>query len=109
MSHNAASAASYGHAEPHVTTTSYLVVYAALIGLMLLTIFAALFDMGAANFIVAIGIAAVKMVLIIMYFMHVRYSDKLTWVFSSAAFLWLIILVVGFLNDYFTRGVVADK
>ena len=50
------------------------------------------------------GIAAAKMVLIILYFMHVRYSDKLTWVFSTAAFLWLLIFIVGTLNDYFTRG-----
>ena len=71
---------------------------------MALTVVAALFDLGAANFAVAMGIAAVKMVLIILYFMHVRYSDKLTWVFSTAAFLWLLILIVGTLNDYFTRG-----
>jgi hypothetical protein len=41
--------------------------------------------------------------------MHVRYSDNLTRVFSGAAILWLVILVIGFLNDYFTRGVIADK
>ena len=66
---------------------------------------AALFDLGAANFPIAMGIATAKMVLIILYFMHVRYSEKLTWVFSTAAFFWLLILIVGTLNDYFTRGV----
>jgi cytochrome c oxidase subunit 4 len=109
MSQTLTPTVTHDHAEGHIGPKTYLIVYGALIGLMLLTIFAALFDLGAANFLVAMGIAAVKMVLIILYFMHVRYSDKLTWVFSSAAFLWLIILIVGFLNDYFSRGVVADK
>jgi cytochrome c oxidase subunit 4 len=36
--------------------------------------------------------------------MHVRYSERLVWVFSSAAFLWLALLIWLSLNDYFTRG-----
>jgi cytochrome c oxidase subunit 4 len=90
--------------EPHITPKTYFIVYGALLGLMFLTLGAALVDLGPANFLVAIGIATVKMVLILLYFMHVRYSDKLTWVFSTAALFWLIILIVGTLNDYFTRG-----
>ena len=42
--------------------------------------------------------------LIVLIFMHVRYSDRLTWVFAGAPFLWLAILIVLTLNDYFTRG-----
>src|SRR5262249_39868417 len=104
-----APAHAHHHGQPHLTLRAYLTVYAALLGLMLLTLFAALFDLGPANFLVAMGIAVTKMVLIILYFMHVRFSDKLTWVFSTAAFLWLVILIIGFLNDYFTRGTIADK
>ena len=52
---------------------------------------------------VALVIAAAKAVLIILYFMHVRYSNRLTWVFSSAAFLWLTIMLVFCLADYFSR------
>ena len=92
------------HDQPHIGPKTYFVIYGALLGLMALTVAAAQFDLGAANFAVAMGIATVKMVLIILYFMHVRYSDKLIWVFSSAAFLWLLIFLVGTLNDYFTRG-----
>jgi cytochrome c oxidase subunit 4 len=90
--------------EPHITPKTYFIIYGALLALMFLTLGAALVDLGPANFLVAMGIATVKMVLIVLYFMHVRYSDKLTWVFSTAAFFWLIILIVGTLNDYFTRG-----
>jgi cytochrome c oxidase subunit 4 len=109
MSQTVTPTARHDHAEGHIGPRTYLVIFGALLGLMALTIVAALFDLGAANFIVAMGIASVKMVLIILYFMHVRYSDKLTWVFSVAAFLWLLILVGGFLNDYFTRGLVAGR
>lgn len=90
--------------EPHITPKTYFIIYGALLGLMFLTLGAALVDLGPANFVVAMGIATVKMLLILLYFMHVRYSDKLTWVFSTAAFFWLVIMVVGTLNDYFTRG-----
>ncbi len=90
--------------EPHDPLRTYFIIYFALLGLMTLTVIAALFDLGAANFGVAMAIATVKMVLIILYFMHVRYSDKLTWVFSTAAFLWLLIFIIGTLNDYFSRG-----
>jgi cytochrome c oxidase subunit 4 len=92
------------HDQPHIGPKTYLIIYFALLGLMTLTVVAALFDLGAANFAVAMAIATAKMVLIILYFMHVRYSDRLTWVFSTAAFLWLLIFIIGTLNDYFTRG-----
>jgi cytochrome c oxidase subunit 4 len=104
ISHSPDAAPAHGHDQPHISPQTYLVIYFALLGLMALTVVAALFDLGAANFTVSMGIALAKMVLIILYFMHVRYSDKLTWVFSTAAFLWLMIFIVGTLNDYFTRG-----
>ena len=81
-----------------------LIIFAALLALLLLTIGAAYLDLGRFNFALAMAIATAKAVLILLYFMHVRYSSKLTWAFSSAAFLWLGILLVLSLNDYFTRG-----
>jgi cytochrome c oxidase subunit IV len=87
----------------HVTVKTLLIIYGVLIGLMFLTVGAAMIDMGRANFIVAMTIALVKMILIILYFMHVRYSSKLTWLASVGAFLFFLVLVVGLLNDYWTR------
>jgi cytochrome c oxidase subunit IV len=97
----------HDHSEGHIGPRTYLTIFAALLGLMTLTVIAACFDLGAANFPVAMGIATAKMLLIILYFMHVRFSDKLTWVFSIAAFPWLLIFIIGCLNDYFTRGLVG--
>ncbi len=90
--------------QHHITPKTYVIIYLALMGLMALTFGVAYLNLGWANFPIAMGIATVKMVLILLFFMHVRYSDKLTWVYSTAAFLWLVILVIGTLNDYFTRG-----
>jgi cytochrome c oxidase subunit IV len=98
-------APTHGHPHPPMTPRMYLIIYGALMSLMALTLLAALFDLGAANFLIAMGIATVKMSLIILYFMHVRYNEKLTWIFSTAALFWLLILIIGTLNDYFTRGV----
>ena len=107
MSVHTQPAAAHGHA-PHVTVKTLLVIYGMLIGLMFLTLGAALIDLGRANFMIAMGIAAVKMFLIVVYFMHVRYSPKLIWVASFGAFLWLLILVGGFMNDYLTRDLLLN-
>ena len=45
----------------------------------------------------------VKRLLVILYFMHVRYSDGLTWVFAAAGFFWLLILIGGTMYDVITR------
>lgn len=104
MSEHAHAPAHAAH-EPHVLPLrTYYTIFGALMGLMVLTVGAALFDLGVANFAVAMGIAVVKMILILLFFMHVKYSEKLVWIFSTAAFFWLLLLVIGTLNDYFTRG-----
>ena len=82
----------------------YFVVWALLLVLLFATWGMAQMNLRPFNGIVAMTIALVKMVLIILYFMHVRYSSRLTWIFAGAGFLWLAIFIVLTLNDYFTRG-----
>jgi cytochrome c oxidase subunit 4 len=81
-----------------------LTVFAALLALLLLTIGAAYLDMGSVNTVVALAIAVCKAVLIMLYFMHLRFANRLTWVFAGAAFLWLAILIALSMSDYLTRG-----
>ena len=83
---------------------TYYTIFGILMLLLVATVGAAYINLGPLNLIVAMSIAVTKAVLIILYFMHVRYGNKLTWVFSSAAFVWLAILIVLSLNDYATRG-----
>jgi cytochrome c oxidase subunit 4 len=52
---------------------------------------------------VGFSIAAAKGVLIVLYFMHVKFSSRLTWIFASAAFAWLGIMLILTLDDYWTR------
>jgi len=82
---------------------TYLIIYAMLIALLIATIVAAIFDLGAVGLTIAMGIAIAKALLVILYFMHVRFSSGVTWVFAGAAFLWLGILIVLTMNDYVTR------
>ena len=92
----------FGHA--HIAPASmYFAVFAALIVGTVLTVAAAKVDMGVANNVVMLLIACTKATLVILYFMHVRWSSRLTWVVAMAGFFWLLLLfaVVG---DYMSRG-----
>ncbi len=81
----------------------YLGVFVALLGLTALTTWIAYQDLGDLVPVVAMTIATVKMLLVVLYFMHLRYSERLIWVFALAGILWLAILVALLLGDYTTR------
>ena len=93
------------HTTSHILPKStYYAVYAALMVLLVATVGFAYLDLGVFNFLVTMLIAIAKALMIALIFMHVRYSERLVWVFSLASFLWLAIMIVFTLNDYFTRG-----
>ena len=81
----------------------YFVIFGALMVLTVLTYSVAKIDLGRMNVIVALAIAVTKAVLVVLFFMHVRYSTRLTKVVVIAGFFWLAILIVLTLADYFTR------
>jgi cytochrome c oxidase subunit 4 len=89
-----------------VPKSLYFVVWAILMALLFVTWGVAQFDLGLFNSLAALTIAVIKMLLVILYFMHVRYSSRLTWVFAGAGFLWLMIMITLTLSDYTTRGFV---
>jgi len=100
-------AVEYGATEPtphFVPLRVYFSVFAALMVLTALTVFAATKDLGAFNTVVALAIACIKAVLVVLYFMHVRYSTKLTWAVIAGGFFWLLLLLLMTLSDYITRG-----
>jgi cytochrome c oxidase subunit 4 len=53
---------------------------------------------------IALGIATIKAGLIMLYFMHLRYSSKLTWVFAGLGFFGLLIMILIAMGDYVARG-----
>jgi cytochrome c oxidase subunit 4 len=82
----------------------YFIIFGALMVLTAATVVVANFDLGKWNVIVALTIAVFKATLVVLYFMHVRYSSRLTWIFVCAGFFWLAIMVALTLSDYMTRG-----
>jgi cytochrome c oxidase subunit IV len=79
----------------------YLAVFAALMVLTLVTVWVAEHNFGPFNTLVAMGIAITKATLVILFFMHVKYSSKLTRLVVLAGFLWLAILLGITLSDYY--------
>lgn len=90
---------------PHtVPLRVYFAVFGALLVFTFITVWVAFIDLGVMNNVIMLTIACTKALLVILYFMHVRYSSRLTWVFVAAGFFWLLILLVFTLSDYMTRG-----
>jgi cytochrome c oxidase subunit 4 len=87
-----------------ISRTTYFLVWLALMALLIATVVAASFDLGWLNSVIAIGIAICKTLLIVLFFMHVRVSSRLTWVFAGAGFFWLGILITLAMSDYISRG-----
>ena len=75
--------------------------------LTLLTVAVTYVDLGQLNLVVAMGIAVFKASLVILYFMHVRWSPKLVQVTVATSFLFFGILVLFTLGDYFSRGLLG--
>ena len=89
----------------HVTSRMiYFLVFGALIVLTVVTWWVAQVDLGWANDVVALTIAVVKALLVLLFFMHVRYSTRMTILTAAAGFFWLAILIGITLVDYASRG-----
>jgi len=89
------------HAHP--THKVYYLVFAALCIGTILTFLVARIDLGVLNPVIALAIACTKATLVILFFMHVRYSNKLTIITVCAGFFWLMLLITLSLSDYLTR------
>jgi cytochrome c oxidase subunit IV len=87
-----------------VPKRTYYTIFAALSVLTGVTVAAAFFDLGLLNPVVALSIAVFKASLVVLFFMHLKYSSRLTWIIGGAAVFWLGILLVLLLSDYATRG-----
>ena len=83
---------------------SYLLVFAALMVLTAVTVAVAFIDLGILNDILALTIAVTKAILVVLIFMHVLHSSRMTKLSIVAGFLWLAILIGLTLTDYLSRG-----
>jgi cytochrome c oxidase subunit IV len=90
-----------GHVVPKKL---YYNVFALLMILTLVTTLVAFADLGPLNTIVALTIAVTKAIVVTLFFMHVRYSSRLTWIVVGAGAFWLAIMIFLTLTDYLSRG-----
>ena len=89
----------------HVSPLSvYITIFGALMGLSAITVAAAFINLGSFNPIVALLIACIKATLVILYFMHVKYSSRLTKLTVVLSLFFVAILFAETLMDYATRG-----
>ncbi len=90
-----------GHVSPKST---YYGIFAVLMVLTGITVAVAFINLGVLNFTVAISIALVKATLVILFFMHVKYSSRLTKLILVTGFFFLAVLFVMTMTDYLSRG-----
>ncbi len=90
-----------------VSVRTYVLVFLALMVGTALTVYAAFQHLGPLNDLVALAIAGAKASLVILFFMHVRHSTRLTWLVVAAGFFWLAIFFAFTLSDYLTRGMIG--
>ena len=93
--------------EHVVPVKIYFAIFSILIVLTGVTVGVAFADLGFLNTVMALTIAVFKATLVILYFMHVRYGSRLTWVFVGTGFFWMAILIVFTLSDVLTRSWLA--
>jgi cytochrome c oxidase subunit 4 len=90
--------------EHIVPKSTYYAIFGALMVGTALTVGAAFVDLGALNTVVALAIACTKATLVVLFFMHVKYGSKLTWLVVIGSIFWLVIMLSITLGDYMTRS-----
>ena len=93
------------HNEHHIVTPlQYMLVFSTLLLFTGITVGAAFVDLGVLNPIVALGIASFKAVIVILFFMHVKYQSKLVKMTVAAGFFTFLVLISMTLTDYMSRA-----
>ncbi len=92
-----------GHLHHVVSWQTYLAVYIALVLFTIVTVLVATVHLGEFNTIVAMSIAVAKMLLVLLFFMHVRWSGSVLRMIVLAGFIWFGIMVILTMSDYASR------
>jgi cytochrome c oxidase subunit 4 len=90
--------------EHIVSPRVYLIIFSALMAGTAVTVWAAFQNFGAFNIVIALAIATFKATLVVLYFMHARYSPKRTQLVIVCSVFWLAIMLALTLSDYATRS-----
>jgi cytochrome c oxidase subunit 4 len=103
--HDASNVTNPEHAEHHILTPlNYAFVFGGLLLGTAITVIAAKIDLGVLNPIIALAIASTKAVVVILFFMHVKYQSKLIKMTVGAGFFTFLVLITMTLSDYMSRA-----
>ena len=91
------------HTDHILPKRVYYTIFAILMFCTYLTVQIAFLDLGAMNAVAALVIAVFKATLVVLFFMHVKYSPRLTWAVVIGSIFWLGILLAFTMSDYLTR------
>jgi cytochrome c oxidase subunit 4 len=92
------------HAHHIVSPVVYVIILFSLLVGTALTVWASYVDLGIWNPILAIAIACTKATLVVLFFMHVKYSSKLTMLTVGAGIFMFLTLISMTLADYISRA-----
>lgn len=97
------------HGRGHIGRPTYFKVFGALMVLMILTVVAWYVEPllqfnRLIGVIIAMAIAITKTALIVIFFMHVKVSERVTQLYAAAAFVGFALMVIIIMGDYFARG-----
>ena len=95
--------------EHIVQPRTYFMVFGALLVGTVITVAAATVNFGPLNDVIAMAVAVTKAMLVILFFMHVRYSPRLIGVIVAGMFFWLAIMLVITFSDYLSRGWIRGR
>jgi cytochrome c oxidase subunit 4 len=103
--HDPANITNPEHADHHIVTPfQYSLVFVSLIIGTIVTVLAADVDLGVFNPVIALGIACTKAVIVILFFMHVKYQSNLIKMTVASGFFTFIVLITMTLSDYMSRA-----
>jgi cytochrome c oxidase subunit 4 len=103
--HDPANVTNPEHAEHHIVTPlQYSMVFGTLLVFTGITVGAAFVELGLLNPIVALAVACTKAVIVILFFMHVKYQSKLVKMTVGAGFFTFLVLITMTLTDYMSRA-----
>ena len=104
-SHAASNVNDPEHHEHHIVgPVTYSIIFGTLLLCTLITVLAAHVEMGVFNPIVALAIACFKGVVVILFFMHVKYQSRLIKMTVAAGFFTFLVLITMTLSDYISRA-----
>lgn len=95
----------HSHSEEHHETsyTTYFIVWVVLMILTATTVYVSYLDFGTLNIVIAMVVASIKATAVALFFMHLKFEDKITWLFALFPLSLLFLLIGMTIVDTFTR------